>query len=101
MHLTSQCSSFDYFNGNMLEMGEPSTEEEVMKERHFLLEIKGLFPKRLFLLTSPPPPAPGALFGALPRKCIIPGTALLSFLCLRFPGAGEGWKMGLVYNVLK
>lgn len=33
MHLTSQCSGFDYFNGNMLEMDELFTKEKVMKDQ--------------------------------------------------------------------
>lgn len=52
MHLTSQCSSFDYFTGNMLEAGETSPEEKVMKDQKrdiFIFEIKGLFSKILLL----------------------------------------------------
>lgn len=88
MYLTSQCSGFDYFNGNMLELGEPSTEEKVMKDPKrdiFIFEIKGLFSKVVsFIMTF----SPHLLWGA-PCKCIILGTASLASLCLRFPGARE------------
>lgn len=56
MHLTSQCSGFDYFNGNTLEVGEPSPEEKVMKDQKrdiFIFEIKGLFSQIVSFNFSP------------------------------------------------
>ena len=57
MHLTPQCSSFDYFNGNMLGLGgafHSGKSDERPKERHFIFEIKGLFSKVVsFIMTFP------------------------------------------------
>lgn len=43
MRLTSQCSGFDYFNGNTLEMGEPFTKEKVMKDQRDVVSERPVF----------------------------------------------------------
>lgn len=97
MHRTSQCSSFDYFNGNMLELGKPSPRRKWWKttERYFIFEMKGLFSKVVAFIITFSLPASGVPYKIYEFK---DGSF---FVCLRFSRAGGRRRTGLAYNLLK
>jgi hypothetical protein len=81
-----------WWNQGSLPQGES---DERPQERHFILEIKGLFSQVVSFIITSTPPATGT-----PCKCTAQGTASLSSFCLRFPGTREEGKLVLFATYL-